>query len=507
MNSNDKEVNTTMQQETVREKLRINTLQERAEKQRTTQFDNALKIERGGDAIMIPDIVRPEKAVEAVKTWAKAEQQIVSVAEFIDGIPVDAAHALMEAVKHEFGVVRLDQSFWGPPPPFFSVPTDAEGNTTQVYVGSFSLPGFEDAQFHTRPDDENLRLLVGGSCRQKDLPLLRQILATAREMLKTQSLYKGKALTIDFGDPDRDDQGNQDMVIPKFWDVSEDKPLILSRETEAMIDATIWTPIRKREAVKAMGTPIKRGVLLYGTFGTGKTLTAYRTAREAVKNGFTFLYVKNVGHLEKAITFASAHYLPAVIFMEDTEKAFENPDRINEIQNTMDGIDGKSRDLIVVLTTNHVDQLPPAIMRPGRLDTIIHLPPADPETASRLAVFYAGEKLAKDSDMEAIGKAVAGNIPAAIREVVERAKLFAISRAEGKDFTINHEDIMLSARSMEEHMRLLAGNRVQHESPIAVFGTAIGGPIAQAVREGMAATASGSAFSTEERVAKVKLAG
>lgn len=170
---------------------------------------------------------------------------------------------------------------------------------------------------------------------------------------------------------------------------------------------------------------------------------------------------------------------------------------MNAIQNTMDGIDGKSRDLIVVLTTNFVDKLPPAIMRPGRLDTIIPLKEADPATAARLVRLYAGDSLDADSDMEAIGRAVKGNIPAAIREVVERAKLFALARVGDLGFQINHTDIVFAAKGMEEHMALLNGTQSHQVSPVEVLGSVMGAQIAEGVRSGIAALVNGAAFEAD----------
>jgi transitional endoplasmic reticulum ATPase len=474
---------------TIREILKENVLEDRKEAAAQTKFDAPAEILRvDGTHISIPRHMRPEKALENIKTWVDSESQTVSVAEYIDGIPIDAANALMLAVKHEFGVVELHgrMSFFGEnPPPFFSVPTSAKGENTEVYVGKFTLPGFEGASFQTAPDDANLRLVISGTIRRKDMALFKQLLATARQFLLTDSLYKGKAISINFGSKEEDSDSDTEMLIPKFMDLSEPKPLILARDTEAMLAATVWTPIRHRELVKSMGTPIKRGVLLYGTFGTGKTLTAYETARIAVENGYTFIYVRDVSNLKSTIEFASKQFLPAIIFMEDTEKAFEDPAKINAIQNTMDGIDGKDRDLIVVLTTNYIEQLPAAIMRPGRLDTIIQLKTADPETAARLVAHYAGDRLNVNSDHDRIGIAVQGNIPAAIREVVERSKLFALTRTGSIDFKINHQDIELAAKGMEEHMALLAGGTHTVPSPAELLGHSMGVPISKAVVEGV----------------------
>ncbi len=478
----------TMQQ-TIREKLRDSELSRRDDDAKTTKFDEPVSIERRGKTIVVPKEMRPERAVEWVKRWAEAEQQVVSVSETIDGVPIDAALALNRAVQHEFGVSELKNGFWGTPPPFISVPTSHRGENVDVYVGTMSFPGFEDATIGVSADNDNLRLSIGGRVRQKDMPLLKQLIETARRFLREQSLYKGKAFSVDLEEKNEDE--DQGMVLPTFWNVEEEKPFIVSADVEALIQATLWTPMTMLDMCKSIGTPIKRGILLYGTFGTGKTLLAYNTARVAVRSGFTFVYMKDVNSLSKGIEFASRHYLPAVLFCEDTEKAFEDPSKITQIQNTMDGIDSKSRDLIVVLTSNYVEQLPPGIMRPGRLDAIIALTAPDAEAGVRLVKLYAGDLLDSDSDLKEIGRTVQDNIPAAIREIVERAKLFALSRTGSVDFKIDHRDIAMSAFGMQQHMRLLRSGNVGMLSPVEMFGSAIGREIGDAVRDGVAEAVSG----------------
>lgn len=487
-----------MEQQTIREQLRSEELLRRDENAKTTDFDKPVAIVRDGNTIMIPPSMRPEKAVEWVTKWATAENKIVTVDQYIDGVPIDAANALMLAVKHEFGVTELQSTpgfFGDAPPAFIAVPIDHLGNTTEVYVGRMGLPGFENGWIHSLPDDMKLR--VHGKIKQKDVPLFNQLLGTARKFLATKSLYKGRAITLDWSNNKEDGDGNE-MVLPTFWDVSTEKNLIIDRVTEGLIDATIWTPMRKMEWCKRFKIPIKRGVMLYGTYGTGKTLCAGKTAQIAVENGFTFVYMKDLSNLSKGIEFVSKHYMPAVLFIEDTERAFDDPSRVQDLQNTMDGIDSKDRDLIVIMTTNHHEKVPTGMLRPGRIDTLIHMRAPDAETAARLVTLYAGELLDPNSNMQLIGDAIAGNIPAVIREIVERSKLFAIARSHvGTPLTINHEDVVLAARGMLEHMEFLRQGTKTPPSAVEMFGTALGGEIAQGVMLGIKSIVDQSAMERE----------
>jgi SpoVK/Ycf46/Vps4 family AAA+-type ATPase len=74
--------------------------------------------------------------------------------------------------------------------------------------------------------------------------------------------------------------------------------------------------------VQAHKVPLKRGVLLEGPYGTGKTLTAFVTAKKCVENGWTFIMLDRVAALKEALTFARM-YAPAVVFAEDIDRSVE----------------------------------------------------------------------------------------------------------------------------------------------------------------------------------------
>lgn len=146
----------------------------------------------------------------------------------------------------------------------------------------------------------------------------------------------------------------------------------------------------------------------------------------------------------------------------------------------------------------YYDPIPRALLDIGlKLNAHPHTAGLDPATAARLVRLYAGDSLDADSDMEAIGRAVKGNIPAAIREVVERAKLFALARVGDLGFQINHTDIIFAAKGMEEHMALLNGTQSHQVSPVEVLGSVMGAQIAEGVRSGIAALVNGAAFEAD----------
>jgi SpoVK/Ycf46/Vps4 family AAA+-type ATPase len=211
-------------------------------------------------------------------------------------------------------------------------------------------------------------------------------------------------------------------------------------------------PLKHTAACRANKVPLKRGILLEGKYGTGKSLTARVTAKVATDHGWTFIMLNRSQGLKQAIEFARA-YQPCVIFAEDIDRAAdrENED-VNDLVNLLDGLITKNMEMMVVLTTNFIDKIDRSLLRPGRFDAVISIDAPDAETSAKIVRAYAGPLLAADADLTEVGETTAGMIPASIREVVERAKLGMLT--EGRD-NIAPNDLLASALGMQRHMALL----------------------------------------------------
>jgi transitional endoplasmic reticulum ATPase len=197
-------------------------------------------------------------------------------------------------------------------------------------------------------------------------------------------------------------------------------------------------------------------------------MTAYVAAKYAEDNGWTFLYLKDVNDLAIAIQFAKM-YGPSVIFAEDLDNALGTSQRntdVNGILNTIDGVDTKDSEIIVVLTTNHVDRINKAMLRPGRLDAVINVMPPNGEAAVKLVHQYARGLLKTDDDFTNVSKLLNGKIPAVIREVVERAKLAAIAAAPTEDLIITAKALEIAAKSMSGQLALLTPQEPDDRSDI-----------------------------------------
>jgi hypothetical protein len=188
---------------------------------------------------------------------------------------------------------------------------------------------------------------------------------------------------------------------------------------------------RHAERLGQAGRHLKRGLLLHGAPGTGKTLTAMYLAGRMPDRTVLLVTGRGMGLLEQACAMARA-LQPATIILEDidliaeerTSKGQGCAPLLFELLNQMDGL-ADDADILFVLTTNRPDLLEPALAaRPGRIDQAIEVPLPDAECRRRLFALY-GQGLAIRVSVEPYVERTAGASAAFIRELLRKAALFA----------------------------------------------------------------------------------
>jgi transitional endoplasmic reticulum ATPase len=408
------------------------------------------KITLPGDPAKMP----LRKGIEALERLEKDELQTFNVHEVFDAYPTDAAVAMVRAMTKLYGWAspEAQQTFFGPQPPEMLSVKIGIGidEVVQVPIGQFRLPGIDKPI--TTVIHKKLGFIIFGEICKRDRHVILELATETRKFLKESSIYRGKPirLMVDY------DGNLMTGAPPEFMDVTNisEVDLIFDKDVQDQINTNLLVPIKETAACRKYNIPLKRGVLLEGPFGTGKSLTARLTARvaETAEQPWTFVLLDKVQGLRPALEFA-LKYAPAVVFAEDIDRIIaERTDAANDLINTIDGVCNKNSEVMVVLTTNHVEKINPVILRPGRLDAVISLRPPTGEACERLIRHYAGKLLATDADLKLAAQELKGQIPASIRECVERAKLSMIGR---RDDSLNGVDIVIAAKSMSVHMALL----------------------------------------------------
>jgi transitional endoplasmic reticulum ATPase len=417
-----------------------------------------VQVERAGKRIILPGEpgeMPIDDAINALHRVKTDEEQQFNVHEVIDAHPVDAIVSFVAAMRSIYGWASAvpTPGFFGPrPPQMISIKTGPDADDViQVPWGSFKLPNVENLiQVANQEHEGRPVLIIHGTVRKKERGVLLELAKLTREFLKTHSIFKGKAFTI----PVDEDGDLEVMEPPTFMDVASAKrdQLLLNDEVIRQVETSLWGPIQHTALCRQHQIPLKRGVLLEGPYGCGKSLTASITAKLAQDNGWTFVNLDKVQGLKAALEFA-VRYQPAVVFAEDIDRIMEERDEeANDLINTIDGVLSKNAEVMVVLTTNHVEKIQPVMLRPGRLDAVIRIPAPDAATVEKLVHFYGRNLIDKDSDLSSVGKELEGQIPATIREVVERSKLAMVVRGET---SVSGEALLVTAQGMTQHLALL----------------------------------------------------
>lgn len=433
------------------------------------------EIERAGTKITLPALPQDmpiPAAIEALKRKMADEETVLDVHEMIDAFPLDGAVAFVKALRQKYGWANSvpTPGFFGPKPPAM-LTVDIGPNPEdkmQVPWGGFQIPGIENA-IHTSaaPSPRGSCFIVYGKVKKREAFILKELADLTREIVGRESIYRGKAIRLradgnltDFNNP------------PQFIDAQKARPeeLILSRDVQEQIQTNLWTLIEKTAKCKDAKIPLKRGILLEGPYGCGKTLLALVTAKKCNANGWTYILLDRASGLQQALEFAK-RYEPAVIFAEDIDRTTEERnEKANDLLNILDGVLSKNAEIMVVLTTNHVEKINQAMLRPGRLDAVISVKAPDAEAVGRLLRVYGTSLIAKTEPMDEISATLAGQIPATVREVVERAKLGAVGRDSD---TVSQADLLVAARYMANHLRLLNRPNTQQVTPEERLGIAM----------------------------------
>jgi transitional endoplasmic reticulum ATPase len=394
---------------------------------------NVAEVVHHGEKLIIPEGLSIDAAIDLLVRRKKYLDAYVDISEKFDVFPFDGAYALSQVIQQRYGWAEgkpIISMFGETKPQVFKIPS---GVDTKVDVpwGQFELPNI-DGTLNTgldRGPAGRAIFVLSAEVKRKDEPTIRALFDNLRDYLQEHSLYRGKAIKIRF----RDDEGDPvPMPMPEFMDLKDVRPegLILNEDLAASLNANLFTPITRVNDCIANGIKVKRGILLGGKYGTGKTLAATVAARLAQDNHITYVYTPRANELGDAIAFAKQYQSPAcVVFCEDIDRQVTGVRTVamDDILNILDGIDTKSENIITVLTTNHLDNVNQAMLRPGRLDAIINVETPDASSAEKLVRLYGGNAINTGENLAEVGVALKGQIPAVIEETVKRAKLFQLA--------------------------------------------------------------------------------
>lgn len=229
----------------------------------------------------------------------------------------------------------------------------------------------------------------------------------------------------------------------------------LENVKQELREAVEW-PLKYPERFKKFGLRPPKGILLFGPPGTGKTLLAKAVATESGANFIAVrgpeIFSKWVGESEKMVReiFRKARMAaPAVIFIDEidalaTARGLGGDSLVGErvvaqLLAEMDGVKALEN-VVVIAATNRPDLVDPALLRPGRFDRIIYVPP--PDFRARLEILLIHTKatpLAKDVDLEELARRTEGYSGADLELLVREATFLALREdINAKEVSMRH---------------------------------------------------------------------
>jgi transitional endoplasmic reticulum ATPase len=214
---------------------------------------------------------------------------------------------------------------------------------------------------------------------------------------------------------------------------------------QRLVEAVEW-PLRYAALFEQAGVRPPKGILLYGPPGCGKTLLAKAIANETQVNFLSVkgpaLLSKYVGESERQVreVFRKARQAaPCIIFFDELDAMM--PPRGGAVSDTpvtdrvlsqflaeLDGIE-ELKGVLILGATNRLDRLDPAVLRPGRFDEIIEIPPSDePERRDIFSVHLRGKPVAATVKLDELAAKSQGFTGAQIASVCNLAALRAVRR-------------------------------------------------------------------------------
>ena len=283
----------------------------------------------------------------------------------------------------------------------------------------------------------------------------RRMLSGVRALAVEHSVYRRQM--VSFGDETFGPARNGLLAFHPRPQLTREE-LILPGGLLDGIERQIVGVARHREALLGFGQHLKRGVLLYGEPGVGKTHTVRYLISSLPELTVLILSGGALRFIREACSVARS-LQPSLLVIEDVDLIAEERGMhpgasplLFQLLNEMDGL-GDDIDVTFLLTTNRVDVLEPALAsRPGRIDHAAEIPLPDAEGRRRLLALYQGGLTLELADPERLLERTEGVTASFLKELLRRAALVALEEREERAEREETATAEPSLRVADEHL-------------------------------------------------------
>uniref|UniRef100_A0A1I7XSG8 26S proteasome regulatory subunit 8 n=1 Tax=Heterorhabditis bacteriophora TaxID=37862 RepID=A0A1I7XSG8_HETBA len=246
------------------------------------------------------------------------------------------------------------------------------------------------------------------------------------------------------------------------------------------IKEVIELPVKHPELFEALGIAQPKGVLLYGPPGTGKTLLARAVAHHTectfIRVSGSELVQKFIGEGARMVRQLSCNLVVyyeykeifkkllinfGIYFLLLSKKDFIFSGGDSEVQRTMlellnqlDGFEA-TKNIKVIMATNRIDILDPALLRPGRIDRKIEFPAPDEKARADILKIHSRKmNLMRGINMRKIAEAIPGASGAEVKAVCTEAGMFALRE---RRIHVTQEDFEMAVGKVTLRLILVSG--------------------------------------------------
>jgi len=324
--------------------------------------------------------------------------------------------------------------------------------TIVVPSGGMSLPGFKSLNKDWKPVmqvslNRSGDPVLNASVLRRDQNAVEGLFQYVKDHVQANCIYRGQVIDVAF-----------DFI--KLTDF-QPKNVALTETLRSKIELFVTGPLSHPEALDARKLPRKSGIFLYGPPGGGKTMAKTVCEYMAARMGACVVEVDpslGISGFEAAAKRTEVLLeagIPVVIGMEDMEKLARH-DRA-KVLDILDGTNSKGQRRITIGTTNFLEQIDRAMLRPGRFDAVEFCGLPDRSAFEHLVKVLISAEDRGEIDYDVVFPFYEGFSYAFIANAVQTILRAAINTAKGDlgELAVSTDDLITAAHAVRGHFDLM----------------------------------------------------
>lgn len=284
------------------------------------------------------------------------------------------------------------------------------------------------------------------------------------ELSRKNSVYRNRVLQLSYEAGKRDEYGDiekqeQFHILFSRLEPIGRKDIVLNERHHQVLQRNIVDLYARRDILEANGVPARRGVLLHGPPGTGKTFACRYLCHELTD--VTKIFISGSSLLNVSSIFSFARLLqPSVLFLEDVDLIFATREinlHSSALGDLLDQLDGlrSHENISVVLTTNAINRLEAAIKdRPGRISQCVYMGAPDKKQRELFIRHLLEPYNVSDVDISVLVAESDGATQAFLKEWVRRSVQISCERLDSakQRAVLRDSDFMLALDEMRSFL-------------------------------------------------------